>query len=106
MAEQSKPKQRRLSCVIKQPDGCLARQTISFPATWTVTFGPLTPGSRGDSTKALRIYGPKKNQYACFVNVQSFIDRDHVEVGSPEPLPEPPPRTPLRGVAAWSGEDL
>lgn len=78
-----------------EPDGTLVTRTISFPATWTVTFGPLSPGAKYQTPLALRIY-KGKSQFACLVNVKSFIDLDNVVLGTadPIPVPRPPVRTP------------
>ena len=46
---------------------------IRIPATWKVTFGPLSMKGYSEGN-ALRIYESDKQQRACFVDVVSFRD--------------------------------
>lgn len=75
---------RLLITQVAEPYGRESVQRIlTFPSSWRVTFGPVSPSSKGqggNGVLALRIYRSEKDQYACFVGVQSFRDLDRVKV--------------------------
>jgi len=55
------------------------QQKVTIPATWKVTFGPLSPGSKDHSVNSsgatsLRFYSSNDRQRACFTGVESFRD--------------------------------
>jgi hypothetical protein len=49
---------------------------IDIPADWKVTYGPVSPGTKGSygEGNALRIYESDTKQRAIFTGVQSFRD--------------------------------
>jgi len=47
---------------------------VDIDPNWKVTFGPMNPGTKGESKMALRIYESETKQRACFANVVSFRD--------------------------------
>src|SRR5437016_692292 len=52
-------------------------QKVTVPADWKVTFGPLSPGSKGESgnaTPALRFYESANKQRMVITQVVSFRD--------------------------------
>lgn len=52
------------------------QRRIDIPEDWKVTFGPISPGSRGEhgGALALRFYEGKDKQRAIFTDVLSFRD--------------------------------
>ncbi len=70
-----KPTANNTTYLLNMRDG--SRQKITCPTEWTVTFGPLTPGSKdannGSFGIALRIRDGVR-QKAVFTGVESFRD--------------------------------
>ena len=60
--------------ILTMRDGCTKKVTV--PEEWKVTFGPLFPGSRGESggRVGIRFYEGKEKQRAVFVDVVEFRD--------------------------------
>lgn len=58
--------------ILELKDGGFRKVTV--PDTWKVTFGPLSPGARGESHLALRFYEGKELQRAIFTDVKTFRD--------------------------------
>lgn len=64
----------KVTYLLTMQDG--TKQKISCPKDWTITFGPLCPGSKehnGSRQLALRLRDGQ-NQKAVFTNVESFRD--------------------------------
>lgn len=64
--------------LLTMKDGTLKKVTV--PSDWKVTFGPLCPGSKGETngygSTSLRFYTGKDKQKAVFTQVESFRDMD------------------------------
>jgi hypothetical protein len=69
------PKANMTTYLLNMKDG--TRQKITCPTEWTVTFGPLTPGTKDSNNGhfgiALRIRDGQR-QKAVFTGVESFRD--------------------------------
>jgi hypothetical protein len=69
------PKENMTTYLLNMKDG--TRQKITCPTEWTVTFGPLTPGTKDSNNGhfgiALRIRDGQR-QKAVFTGVESFRD--------------------------------
>lgn len=71
--------------ILNMKDG--TKQKISIPGNWKLTFGPLVPGSKGDTghngvgALVLRVYeGNKDNQRAVFTGVESWRDTQELDI--------------------------
>lgn len=85
MAKKQAGAAKKRTYVLNMTDG--TKQKITVPADWKLTFGPLVPGSKGESghngreALVLRIYeGNKDNQRAVFVGVQSWRDTQDLSI--------------------------
>lgn len=61
--------------LLQMEDG--SQKKVTVPGDWKVTFGPLTPGQKGEPShgaKALRFWTGKDRQRAVFTGVASFRD--------------------------------
>lgn len=67
--------QAKVTYLLQMQDG--TQKKVTVPEDWKVTFGPLTPGGKGEPShgaKALRFWTGKDKQRAVFTNVESFRD--------------------------------
>lgn len=79
------PEAAKRTYILNMKDG--TKTKITIPSNWKLTFGPLVPGSKGETghngTQALvlRIYeGNKDNQRAVFTGVESWRDTQDLAI--------------------------
>ena len=70
--------------ILNMKDG--AKQKITVPSKWKLSFGPLVPGSKGGDYNGrdnlvLRLWeGNKDNQRAVFVGIESWRDTQELSI--------------------------